>query len=761
MTRPRATQIRVAVGRLQHIAILRHWEFWAAIVLATALRLWQLRNSQFFDDQAELMTLARQAVLYRAIPVTGIRSSIGTLNPPLSIYVLLPFALITRDPFPSLLTLALWNVLGVALFYLFALHYGGRKTAAIAALLFACTVAPISYSRFLWQQNYLPTLLVIWALSWQAAIRSERRMPWLVVNVVALLAAILLHPTATLLTPITVFTPLLSRNRPSRRDYAISGALVGALALPTLVWEFVSGGSDIPTLVRFLAAPKKLDPEVLYRLYTVLAAPIDQLRPVKLGSGPLNQLSQLISTPTNAIFTADSAYARLGPLWVALACILFALSMLGWIVLTRHVAAPIIALARATSPSSNDEWKEWLSMRWDDLRGCQKWPEQLLLWLWVTLPLVLLLRHTGPVRPHYLLVLYPGMFLVMAQGTMWAVTAAMLWRQVLGHNVQMRATGAVISSVLFVALLGGELLQSSAVFDGLARGQFNATASQFGYLLSDMQAADGQITHMVQATGASTSTILLDPTYAHPLSYLLIGEHPGRIGVADACLVLPAPSRRPALIVATRPTSRAARLLASLPNATLAGTIAMRGGTPFLAYTYKGTLPRLLVGERGAGGITFGAATQPDARLDAVSVAAPGVLRFRWEVLHTTAIGQLPTQFRLRLSWRSANQSFTAPVSFSDCTPSRWQAGATAFTWLTLPRNPTPTLMLELQHRGVAPAIHMLGPIPLLSQATGDPPFDTIPPVAVPGVPLFGSISPQGIVVTKAMLVALGALTGP
>ena len=109
------------------------------------------------------MTLAREAVLRGALPLTGILSSIGTLNPPLSVGVLLPTALFTKDPLPAVVLLALWNVLGVALLYIFTLRYFGRMQATVAALLFATCGAAVNYSRFLWQQNYLPPLLVLWA----------------------------------------------------------------------------------------------------------------------------------------------------------------------------------------------------------------------------------------------------------------------------------------------------------------------------------------------------------------------------------------------------------------------------------------------------------------------------------------------------------------------------------------------------------------------------------------------------------------------
>jgi hypothetical protein len=118
-------------------------------------------QTTFGDDQAALMTVARQAIERHELAVAGIPSSIASLNPPLSIYALMPFATVGTNPLPAVLSLALWHVLGVALRYIFALRYFGRRIAAEVALLFAMCGAAVGYSRFLWQQNYLPPLIAL------------------------------------------------------------------------------------------------------------------------------------------------------------------------------------------------------------------------------------------------------------------------------------------------------------------------------------------------------------------------------------------------------------------------------------------------------------------------------------------------------------------------------------------------------------------------------------------------------------------------
>src|SRR5215469_9226278 len=115
----------------------RHWELWLALALGGLLRLWHADYTTFGDDQAALMTMARHALERHELPVTGIPSSIGSLNPPVSIYVIIPFAAGRTNPLPAVLSLALWNVLGVALCYIFALRFFGRRIATVGTLLFA------------------------------------------------------------------------------------------------------------------------------------------------------------------------------------------------------------------------------------------------------------------------------------------------------------------------------------------------------------------------------------------------------------------------------------------------------------------------------------------------------------------------------------------------------------------------------------------------------------------------------------------------
>ncbi|MGH2487378.1 MAG: glycosyltransferase family 39 protein, partial [Ktedonobacterales bacterium] len=192
---------------------LRHWELWAALAGGAFLRLWQPGASGFLGDQAGLMQLASLAVQRGAIPVTGIYSSINTLNPPLSVYVLLPFAWLSHDPLLAVISQECWNVAGILFCYIFVLRTFGRRTAAISTLLFATAGAAVDYSRLLWQQDYLPPFIALFALFTFVG-ATQGRPRWLAPATVFLTCAILLHPTAALLIPTLLLALLLCQHKP-------------------------------------------------------------------------------------------------------------------------------------------------------------------------------------------------------------------------------------------------------------------------------------------------------------------------------------------------------------------------------------------------------------------------------------------------------------------------------------------------------------------------------------------------------------------
>lgn len=649
-----------AVQRENRWAWLRYWEFWLAVALAAFLRLWHVDVTQFLDDQVGLLNLARGGILRGAWPVTGIPSSIGTLNPPLSVYLIMPFAVFGKSPLPAVVSIALWNVLGVAFCYLFSLRYFGRRVAATAALLFATCGAAVNYSRFLWQQNYLPPLLVLWAATLFAACAGGRRR-WFIANIVLLVVAVLLHPTAVFLVPVTLIAILLAPRAPTRRDYAVAAAVIVLLAVPSLIWEAVSRASDLRILYHYLAHRGSFSTTVFHMLYLALGAPDSQ----GLGS--------------------QSLYAAYGAWYPVLNVAAATCVGAGFIVLTVLVLAPARAVWLAhprTGGPVHQRVTSWLVSCWRGLRADAGWRRDLLLWLWFATPIILMIHHSGALYVHYLMVLYPVAFIVAGFAVRWLLDLP-------AHLPRLRIsfvrpmTAAIVFTLLGL-LVAGQTLQSALYPAALASGHFDAYTF-YGYPLGDLTPLEDSLGALQRQRGATAMFVAtpVQARYRAPLDYLLVGEHPDRISFPANCLVLPAPGSGPTLVVSTQSGTPAAALLPRLPTAAHVTDLPVPGGPPFSAYQVSGALAPL-PDETPVTPAVFSTASGPDLRLDAASVVAPTTLRLRWTVLASTPTGQLPESFRVLA--RPAGMPGAAASAYvpTECQPERWQAGETLFTWISL-----------------------------------------------------------------------------
>lgn len=715
------------------------------------LRLWRLDVMQFTfgNDQTGYMTLAREGILRGALPVTGIPSSIHTLNPPLSVYLIMPFAVFTANPLPVVVSIALWNVLGVALCYMFALRYFGRRVAAVGTLLFATCGVAVDLSRFLWQQNYLAPLIALWALTLFAGCVSGSRR-WFMPHVVVLVAAALLHPTAALLVPVTVVGFLLAPRLPRLWEYAAGAGATLVLLLPSILWEAITNHEDIHRLRQVAGGHARINLDVVHALYQVLGSPTSR------DAG--------IFTPY-AIVTPGSSYAALGALHPVIEYAAWAVFTVGYLVLTGLVLVPLrgVRLSPPATVAVGRRLLAWPVAVWRGLRADAVWRAYLLLWLWVTVPLILLVRHSSPVYAHYLLVLYPGAFIVGGVGVHWLLERGGAGlRQLmpaLGSLRVLRAEalwqGALLGVVALV--VAGQATQCALYIDSLAGGQFEAAAG-YGYTLGTVQAADDALTTIQRQQGATAVSISTPLWYYRAaLEYLLVREHPDRMSFAGDCLVLPAATASPVLVVSTTAQGETANLLAALPNASHVAAIAMPGGEPFVVYRLAGQTPAL-PGETPVAPVVFHDAAGNGLRLDAVARITPTVLRLRWTVLGTTASGQAPRRYQVRVRGLAADGAAGDLLAQGACEPTRWQAGETAFTWVApppvaaAPQATTSPLLagpvaIQVWDHTEELAAPSLGPLHLLAgQVTGDPP--TRLPVALPlathGGPAPGAIDAEG-----------------
>lgn len=665
----------------------RHPEFWIAVALGAFLRLWALNSTRFLFDQATLTTLARDAVLNHVVPVAGLSSSIFTLNPPISVYLLLPFAIFGTNPLPAVVALALWNVAGVALCYVFALRYFGRRIAAIGSLLFAAGPAAVEYSRFLWPQNYLPPLVTLFAIVvYLGCVRGRRGM--LAPAVLLLALGALLHPTVLLLAPALLAGVLLAPHRPRWHEYVLSAAIVAVLLLPTIIWELVSGWSDLRLLATYSSGHAKIDPEVFFRLYEALGAPgLPQS-----GSVPhapphsLAGIIQLLAAPvTNPSLGPASPFAALAPLYVALGLAALLLFAVGWLALTARVFAPAWRLWREPRAVNERVGRvarlgAWATAIWHGLRADAGWRAYLLLWLLVTVPLAALIRHSSPIFPHYLIVLYPFAFLTMALGAVWLAQAA---ARLAGRLHLSAPIGRAVVLALVAALVLGQAAQSLLSTVSIATGQFDARIAAYGYPLSALQQADARLSTLKRQAGARQVFIAESLDESVAMDYALVREHADRVGFVDNCLVLPPADAGPALVVASS-DSPDGRALATLPNATMLAAIPMAGSAPLVVYRVAAAAPTIYPGETPLAPVSFQDSAGAGLRLDGGQSDGQQV-RLRWTAMASTPPGAAPLTLRMQTRTVSSTGQVSRVWTFRDCAPTRWQAGDTVFTWLPRP----------------------------------------------------------------------------
>ena len=131
------------------------------LLLAADMRFGRGDIVEYYHDDAMLATLALQSAEGMGLPLTGILSSTGIPNSPVSVYLLaIPFA-IKADPRFAIHFVMLFNVLGVGLLWLLARMITTSRVAFLAALAYAINPWAALYSRKLWAQELHTPLILL------------------------------------------------------------------------------------------------------------------------------------------------------------------------------------------------------------------------------------------------------------------------------------------------------------------------------------------------------------------------------------------------------------------------------------------------------------------------------------------------------------------------------------------------------------------------------------------------------------------------
>jgi hypothetical protein len=213
----------------------RDWLALAAILLVAALlRLGEPGIVEFKHDEAMLSLMAQDMVSGKGIPLTGIPSSVGVPNPPISVYILaVPYALSSSPLFATMFIAAL-NIIGAGLLWWIARRYVGRTAALIASLAYAVNPWAILYSRKIWAQDFhSPLVLLAIALGLYGFIEGKR---WAQIACLpVLIIALQIHFAAWALLPLYLWFLWAGRKRLSWKVLAVSVFLGILTVIPFLI----------------------------------------------------------------------------------------------------------------------------------------------------------------------------------------------------------------------------------------------------------------------------------------------------------------------------------------------------------------------------------------------------------------------------------------------------------------------------------------------------------------------------------------------
>lgn len=528
-----------------------------ALLLGAILRLLWLGDTSFLGDQAQLLALGRSAADHHAFIITGIPSSIGSLNLPISDWLYAPFA-VAGGPLGATIFTALANLAAIVLLYLLAARYLDRLAAFSATLLYATASGPVHYARFIWQQNLLAPiiLLLIWMIA-HAVVEGQRS--WFGWSVLFWGAATGLHPTAAPLLALIALALALTWRAVSRRDLLWAAGAALLLFGPTLLWEVVSHGADLRAASGFTQGHAVIDAAALgYLVRLVQPAPADWL-----GVG--------------------SAYVALGR----------TLTPLGWLMAGLLIGAEVWLVWRLFAP--------WLRHGMARLRsvsglraglreglGASRWRFTLVLALWQALPLAFMLRHSRSIQPHYLLVLLPAAYLSVGAMLSWARgwPLVTLGQRIAQLSLKRPALSMTLAAVVFalgaaqaIGVVGELATIHGGTFDGLA------LPLHYGVPLSSQQEALATTQSAAHRLGASVA-IAATRVQQESLGYLNTTANalPATDYISADCVALPAPNASAPLVTLALPGSAAVTLLSGVDGARALGAIAVQGDAPYQLY---------------------------------------------------------------------------------------------------------------------------------------------------------------------------------
>jgi 4-amino-4-deoxy-L-arabinose transferase-like glycosyltransferase len=539
------------VDRLR--ALLLSWELYLVIgivLLAGFLRLYRIDSSTLDVDQTVIYRIARDAITHGHLAATSNGSSIGNTNPPGAEYLMMIPAAFTADPLWGTILLAVFSTLSVLLAYLFTRRYYGLLAGCSAAILYAISQRSVAYARYIWQPNLMPffVMLFIWLL-FRGVV--ERKPGWLAPSL--LLAGLIfqLHTTSILLIAPLFVALLLAPGTIRKRDVVLGVLGLFLVYAPYLLWELAVHFQDVRELFSSSKTAAHIDSQA-FSWYRSYIDPYDGRSPA--ANTVLSQLTWLLDWVPPVMYLLLTGG------------MLFALGRGFWSTRT--------GMEISVSPLWRKLW-DW----WKDLRASPYRCGLLVLFAWQIIPLLAYTRHSLPIFRQYLMFTMPGQFILI--GLFLALIAH--WFQARGGLWQ---TGRFYSYFIIVMLIVAQCVGTFATDLDQARGNYQDlyTADLYHSDIGSMHNAINTADQFVQKMHLNRLYVTTDVTQ-NGMEYLIEQLNTPVTTFDDSrCLVLPAPSSGPAIMLVGPHSTMTNALLAHFAHATLLAQPGHLGGPPYEIY---------------------------------------------------------------------------------------------------------------------------------------------------------------------------------
>jgi 4-amino-4-deoxy-L-arabinose transferase-like glycosyltransferase len=532
----------------QRKCLFRSWlfsyEIYIILIVAAFLRLYGIQTTEFDADQADIFRMAHDAVIHGHLVATSNIASIGIYNPPGIIYALMIPAALSANPIGGAIETALLAVLGVFLTYWFTRRYYGRVAATIASSLFAITSVSLFYSRFMWNQNLLLCFVPLFMLVLFRGV-VDRKPGWLFPAIFLYGLLFEWHGSSLLLAAPLVVTWLLAPKTVRWRDIGLGILSLLVLYAPYILWLISTHFAILSLLSQVGTAPPPVVDNQFWLLYLHFITPYDLPFTNKLALlyNWQNFFNWLIPVMTYLIIAA-AAFALLLVLFLS----------------TRGKETIV-------SRTLNGWWRNML-----DLRASPYRCGLLVLLVWQAFPLIMLIKHTLSLYPHYLIILMPGPFILI--GICIARVAGWFY----AHRGWQRLISTAIYSFAAILILLQGIAGTASVID-IVQGNFDdhQMSSPFYNDLTSVQNALTKANRLVQQYHAGRLIVVAatnsyanermsnciqapknvicqnvdwyDRSMRGVFQYFTDQMQISSTVVDDTCLLLPGPSSQPAVIL--------------------------------------------------------------------------------------------------------------------------------------------------------------------------------------------------------------------